>query len=119
MITTLCYLEKDSKYLMKCDIEQCVVTLDAIIKKINELGKEIIFLGDGVPIFYDQLKEEISVEFTVAPSFCNRQRASVVASIGMILYQEGKVQTPAEHVPEYLRLSQAERERKEATECSS
>ena len=112
------FVKEDNKYLMKCDMEQCVVTLDAIIEKINDMGKEVIFLGDGVPAFYDQLKEKISVEFMVAPCFCNRQRASVVASLGMILYQEGKIQTPEEHAPEYLRLSQAERERKEAAECS-
>ena len=48
-----------------------------------------------------------------APAHLNRQRAASVASLGTIYYMKGKVQTAAEHQPEYLRLSQAERERQQ------
>ena len=43
----------------------------------------------------------------------NKQRAGAVAALGEKYYQEGKVQTAEEHRPDYLRLSQAERERME------
>ena len=41
------------------------------------------------------------------------QRAGAVAALGMKYFAEGRSETAAEHKPEYLRLSQAERERKE------
>ncbi len=41
-----------------------------------------------------------------------RQRAAV-GTLGMIYYKEGRTETAMEHVPEYLRVSQAERERAE------
>lgn len=36
-----------------------------------------------------------------------------MAALGSIYYKEGRTETAAEHVPEYLRVSQAERERAE------
>ena len=43
----------------------------------------------------------------------NKQRAASVAVLGGRLYEEGKAETAADHKPDYLRLSQAERERQE------
>lgn len=43
----------------------------------------------------------------------NRQRASSVAILGALYYKDGRMETAAEHLPDYLRMSQAERERKE------
>ena len=42
------------------------------------------------------------------------QSAASVATLGSKLYAEGKAINADDHVPEYLRLSQAERERNEA-----
>ncbi len=50
---------------------------------------------------------------TFAPANMNRQRAASVGTLGMQYYKEGKIETAMEHEPEYLRVSQAERERKE------
>ena len=38
-------------------------------------------------------------------------RAAAVAALGAIYFAEGKTETAAEHGPDYLRKSQAERER--------
>ena len=43
----------------------------------------------------------------------NRQRAGAVAVLGGMYYADGKYETAAEHEPNYLRQSQAEREAKE------
>lgn len=94
-------------------VPQCAVDITEIIKKINETGKEVIFLGDGVLVYGETLREQLCVKPYFAPACCNRQRASCVASLGEKLYKLGKIQTAAEHAPDYLRLSQAERERKE------
>ena len=44
----------------------------------------------------------------------NKQRAGAVAALGMRYFAEGRYETAEAHKPEYLRLSQAERERNEA-----
>ena len=99
---------------MQCILPQCAVSLDDIVAQINKIGREVIFLGDGVPVFKEQLQKKVTVPFFFAPAFQNRQRAASVAVLGMQYYKEGKMQTAVEHAPEYLRLSQAERERNEA-----
>ena len=47
------------------------------------------------------------------PSYMNRQRAAVAGALGIRYYEMGNYETAAEHKPEYLRVSQAERERAE------
>lgn len=94
-------------------IKQCVVQIDEIINKINKEGQKVIFLGDGVPVFKEYIRENITVPYDFAPAMCNKQRASAVACLGQILFGEGKAVPAYEHKPEYLRLSQAERERQE------
>ena len=94
-------------------IKQCVVQIDEIIDKINKEGQKVIFLGDGVPIFKEYIRENITVPYDFALAMCNKQRASAVACLGQILFGEGKAVPAYEHKPEYLRLSQAERERHE------
>ena len=108
------FVKKGNELRMNCLRSQCALPLEEILQEIQELQRETIFLGDGVPVFYQQLTEKVKVPYFFAPNFCNRQRASVVAALGMQYYKEGKIQTATEHAPEYLRLSQAERERNEA-----
>lgn len=94
-------------------LPQCAVGIDEITEKVNASGRPTIFLGDGVPVFEPYLKEHVSVPYRLAPAHCSRQRAASVAALGAALYAKGVAQTAAEHKPEYLRMSQAERERKE------
>ena len=93
--------------------EQCAVGIDEIINKINELGRQVTFLGDGVPVFKGYIEENCRVPYFFAPAHMNKQRAGAVAALGAVYYKAGKIQTAEEHRPDYLRLSQAERERME------
>ena len=52
-----------------------------------------------------------------APSFQNRQRAAALATLAMEYMAEGKCVSAADFAPEYLRMSQAEREAAEAAEA--
>lgn len=105
--------ETDS-YEMQTIQEQCAVDIAEIAEKLNTLGKEVIFLGDGVPVFRERLKELLTIPYSFAPAMMNRQSAATVGALASIYYRQGKIETAMEHEPEYLRLSQAERERKEA-----
>lgn len=113
------FVEREHGYKMECLIPQCAVAIDVILDKINEMKQKVIFLGDGVPVFKERIEEKLKVDYFFAPSFYNRQRASTVAALGICLFQEGIKQTATEHAPEYLRLSQAERERNEAKNDSN
>ena len=98
---------------MEVVLEQCAVGIDEIVGKINTIGQSVVFLGDGVPVFRDYLKENCKVPYLFAPAHMNKQRAGAVAVLGMQYFKEGRIETAEEHKPEYLRLSQAERERLE------
>lgn len=86
----------------------CPVT--EILEKCNELGRKVIFLGDGVPVYRDIIEKEMKVNYSFAPPHLNRQRAGAVGTRALDYYREGKLETAAEHAPVYLRKSQAERE---------
>lgn len=98
-------------------VEQCAVGIDEIVEKINQIGRPVVFLGDGVPVFETYLKENCKVVYTIAPAHMNKQRAGAVAWLGLQYAAEGKTESAADHRPDYLRLSQAERERKEKLEA--
>ena len=85
------------------------------LKKYLKEGRRVTFLGDGVPVHKAKITEEIlpGEAVTFAPANMNRQRAASVGTLGMQYYKEGKIETAMEHEPDYLRVSQAERERKE------
>ena len=107
------FCRKEEKLELKVIEPQCAVLLDEIINKINERNREVIFLGDGVPVFKKQIQEKVKVPFTFAPPCCNRQRAAAIGTLALEYMKQGKAEKASEHQPEYLRLSQAERERKE------
>lgn len=100
-------------YDMETVEDQCAVPITDIIDKINTLEEKVTFLGDGVPVFADTVREKCRVSFAFAPAHMNRQRAASVASLGEIYYNKGVFESAAKHRPEYLRKSQAEREREE------
>ncbi len=93
--------------------EQCATAFDEIAEVLNELGRKVVFLGDGVPVFSERMKEVMKVPYLLAPAHRSRQSAAAVAALAQEYYVLGNYVSGAEHVPEYLRLSQAERERME------
>lgn len=100
-----------SGYRMCTVKEQSAVSIQEILDELDNMGREVVFLGDGVPVFQSVIKEKLKVPFAFAPAHLNRQRAAAVAALAEIYYSEGKTVSAGEHRPEYLRLSQAERER--------
>ena len=68
------------------------------------------FLGDGVPVYLELIKEHIKIPYYLAPAGANRQRAASIAALGEIYYVQGKSVEAHAHKPEYMRMSQAERE---------
>ncbi len=92
---------------------QVPLDIEELIDKVNSYGKKVVFLGDGIIPFADIIRQKIGVEYSFAPAHMNKQRAGAVAAAGMIRYKNGLYETGDAHSPIYLRMSQAERERKE------
>ena len=93
--------------------EQRAADILVILECINQLGEPVTFLGDGVPVFRDAIGRTVKVPFSFAPAHLNKQRAAAVAALACVYMEEGRTETAAEHRPDYLRMSQAERERAE------
>ena len=92
---------------------QMAVSVEELIRRLNNYARPVVFLGDGVPVYQEMLSAGLKVPYSFAPSYMNRQRAAVVGALGIKYFKAGKFETAAEHRPEYLRMSQAERERAE------
>lgn len=108
------YVPQGENYELRVLIEQCAVDVVQIVEECNRLGREVIFLGDGVPVYREQIREGMKVPYYLAPAHVNRQRAGSVAALGAVYASRGQTVEAALHQPIYLRKSQAEREREEA-----
>lgn len=107
--TGLYRFERDFTVVM----EQDALDMGDLAGNLNSMGERVIFLGDGVPVYQNLIKEKLTVPFDFAPAHLNRQRAASVAALGAVYFAEGKTESAMEHKPDYLRKSQAEREREE------
>lgn len=104
----------EEKLSMETLLESCAIPVEEIVEKVNEVGKPVVFLGDAVAVYGEKLKELVKVDYILAAPHMSHQRAASVAAIGARKLANNEVVPASEHVPEYLRLSQAERERNEA-----
>lgn len=102
------YHYKDQFKIVK---EQCAMDMHELIRELNERGEKVLFLGDGVPPYRAIIEAEMTAPYEFAPAHVNRQRGASVAALGAVYFAQGKTETATEHEPDYLRKSQAERER--------
>lgn len=93
--------------------EQMAIAVQELIDKLNAYGEKVTFLGDAVPVYAKQLEEGLVVPYSFAPAHVNRQSAAAIGTLAIKYVAEGKTETAREHQPDYLRVSQAERERAE------
>ena len=93
--------------------EQWPAAVTELAGLLNDRGEQAVLLGDGVPVYQNRLMELLRIPYRIAPAHLNRQRAGAVGWLALQYLKEGKTVSAADHVPEYLRLSQAERERRE------
>ena len=96
--------------------DSMAVAIDELFEILKDLDnkeeiKKIIFLGDGVPVFREYIDKNLEIAHDFAPANLNRQRASNIAMLGLKMFKEGKSLLSDDMRPEYLRKSQAERER--------
>ncbi|MCM1158694.1 MAG: tRNA (adenosine(37)-N6)-threonylcarbamoyltransferase complex dimerization subunit type 1 TsaB [Bacteroidales bacterium] len=93
--------------------EQVAIGIEEIVEALNLIGESVIFLGDGVPVYRECIAEKMTVPYAFAPAHVNKQRAAAVGARAMDYWKIGLYSDADAFEPEYLRLSQAERERLE------
>lgn len=92
--------------------EQDAASIETVMQKVRETGRDVIFVGDGVPVFEKRLAAELGGGYRLGADSVRYQRASSVAALGRRYLELGKEMPAEQFAPIYLRLSQAERERK-------
>ena len=96
-------------------MEQTPMDMGDLADVLNAKAERVIFLGDGCPVYQEVIRSRIQVPWTFAPAPMNRQRASCVAALGILAlkweYTGAKVVSAGDFAPDYLRKSQAERQR--------
>lgn len=105
--------ENDKMVVLEAQMAVGIEELAEKLCQYEDLG--VIFLGDGVPVHRLKLEKELMSgrRISFAPAHMNHQRAATVGALGLLYLKEGKTETATEHKPDYLRVSQAERERAE------
>ena len=78
---------------------------------VESCKKPLVFVGDGAEICYNRYKDVPGVERL--PGFLAASRAAGVCLAAMEQARQGNTQSGEQLRPQYLRLSQAERERAE------
>lgn len=104
------FLPKEEGFELHGVIPQGAGDIGELLEKLTKLGRPVIFLGDGVPVYEKMIRGKCGVPFAFASASNNRQRAASVAALGGVYFRQGRTVSAAEHSPEYLRKSQAERE---------
>lgn len=92
--------------------EDCAISLEELASDIRDLDKPIFLVGDGSVLTYQTLKEQIP-QLVMPPEHRMHQRAAGVAIAAEKMLARGESCDAATLQPNYLRLSQAERERLE------
>jgi len=92
--------------------EDRAISLDELKTELKKIEKEKFLVGDGAKLCYNTLRDEIP-DLKILPEHLRFQRAGAVALAAYPRLLAGEEADAAALQPNYLRLSQAERERLE------
>ena len=88
--------------------------IDELLDELENFQEKVMFCGDGTLVFKEKIIEKLGEKAVFAQRMQNLNLGGSVAEIGYRECQKGNTIFYGELVPEYIRLSQAERERIEA-----
>lgn len=92
--------------------EDRALSIEELCEDVKTLDCDAVFLGDGLPVFREKIKEMLGDKAYFAPANLNAQMAASAALIA----QKKETVNYTKLAPVYLRKSQAEREREERGE---
>jgi len=109
-VYTAFYKWEENKMIKNSDYLGIPIT--ELVSELQKGTEKVIFVGDAVSVHREYLNKELGGKCCFAPDNLLFQRASSVAQLAKLAFQEGKTESPVDMVPFYLRMSQAEREYK-------
>ena len=90
--------------------EDMAISLTELKEKLKNFDESVFLIGDGANLCYNTLLEEVPA-LVLPPEHRMHQRAAGVALAAQAMADAGLPGNAGELTPNYLRLSQAERER--------
>ena len=109
-VYTATFLAEKGKLTRLC--EDRAISLEQLGEELKNCEKSVFLVGDGSNLCYNTLKDTVP-ELVLPPEHRMHQRAAGVALAAAKMIAAGLPGNGAELTPNYLRLSQAERERME------
>ncbi|HOD34588.1 MAG TPA: tRNA (adenosine(37)-N6)-threonylcarbamoyltransferase complex dimerization subunit type 1 TsaB [Syntrophales bacterium] len=103
-VYTALYRPADEGGLEKIEPDQAVDP----VAFIGRISHPVIFLGDGVPVYGNRIRELLSSMAFFAPANHQWIRPSAVGLLGFEKYHRGEGVDPVSFVPRYIRRSEAE-----------
>lgn len=92
--------------------EQFPCNINELIEILNEYEEPVIFNGDGSVIYKETIENNLNRRAAFAPEKFNYLNASTLSFIAYEMAVNGETINAADFKPQYLRLSQAERNKK-------
>ena len=92
--------------------KQFPCNIEELIELLNEYDESIIFNGDGSVNYREIIEEKLNRKACFAPSKFNYLNASTLAYLGCKMAEKNETVNSSDFKPQYLRLSQAERNKK-------
>lgn len=89
------------------------VPIETLLDFVLQSKKEAVFLGDGIFVYENIIRETLGEKAIFAKMNNNMQRAASVAVAAYFAYENKEYDTYLSLTPKYLRKSQAEREYEE------
>lgn len=87
--------------------------LEELLTEIQADGRRTAFLGDGVLVYRGTVAERLEENAVFLPKFLNMNLAGSVGELALAAAERGELVTYDRLEPQYVRLSQAEQDRKE------
>lgn len=73
---------------MKVLKEQCAQSVEDTLDQLRKYNEPVIFLGDGVPVYHDEIMEKMGESAIFAPAHANRQRAAAVGALAQVYFAQ-------------------------------
>lgn len=84
------------------------VSPDDLVRELSRRGREVFFVGDGVPVYREKLTLLMGAQAHFAPASLLLPRGAAVAELGLERLRQGQGVDPLILLPQYLRQSEAE-----------
>lgn len=84
------------------------VSPEELVRHLEEWEGPVTFLGDGVPVFKEQILQLLGKRALFAPQSALLPRGASVAELGYLELSRSGGVPPLELAPQYIRLSEAE-----------